>query len=76
MEDKQELYHVAVCRKLEWKSSWTEVADLNALRRSAGLLLQREQTRAALAAGGYAGSPNSGVTNTETWNGSAWTEVG
>jgi len=58
-------------------SSWTEVADLNTNRAQVGAA--GTQT-SAVAFGGNTGtipsSTRNAVTNNESWNGSAWTEVG
>ena len=52
-------------------SSWTEVAEVNAGRRSGGGA--GTAYTAGLFFGGYTGSTL--VTSTESWNGSSWTEV-
>ena len=52
---------------------WTETTDVNTARTS---LRGCGTTTAALAIGGYNPPPSYQVDITESWNGSAWTEVG
>jgi len=61
-------------------TSWTEVADLNTGNYTMGFSAYGGTTTAALIAGGSGSVPGvppvSTTANTETYNGTAWTEVG
>ena len=57
-------------------SAWTETADLNTARGFVGYGPNGTQTDAICVSGGVApGTSPSTVTNTETWDGTAWYEV-
>ena len=57
-------------------TSWTEVANLNLARQRGAVGGGTSTNTSALVAGGYDGSVgNYRTANTESWNGTSWTEV-